>query len=124
VKVRLTASLIALVVLLTAAIPAVAGYRCIVTGARMEAGSSCCQREPEQTSFKAQCCEEFAAPRVEPRRTQPSPEKSIQAPTVIAWVVYPAVGLMLSSVAVTSPARARGRPPGEQLHLLSAILRV
>jgi hypothetical protein len=121
---RLTASLISLVVLLTAAIPAVAGYRCVVTGARMEAASSCCRQEVEQTSFKAQCCEELAAPRLEPRRTQPSPEKSIQAPTIVAWVLYPATAPMLSATDLTTPARARGRPPGEQLQLLSTILRV
>jgi hypothetical protein len=121
---RLTASLVALVILVTGVVPAVAGYRCIAMGVRMDAPSACCHHEDSAPALKAQCCEAVAAARVEPRQTPPSHETMIQAPTVVGWIVFPSFAPVASSVDLTTPARARGRPPGEQLHLLSTVLRV
>jgi hypothetical protein len=123
-RARLGASLIALVILVTGVIPAVGGYRCIAMGMRMQAPSACCRHESPGPTLKAQCCERTAAPKVEPRRTPSSTDTTIHPPTVIAVIVFPAIAPSISSLALGSPARARGRPPGEQLHLLSTILRV
>ncbi len=121
---RLTASSIALVILVTGVIPAVAGYRCVVMGARMAAPASCCHHQDDTRAVKAQCCEAIAAAQLQPRRTPPSAGETIQAPTVVAWILFPPVIVAASSVDLTTAACARGRPPGEQLHLLSAVLRV
>ncbi len=121
---RLTASSIALVILVTGVIPAVAGYRCVVMGARMAAPSSCCHHQDDTRAVKAQCCEAIAAAQLQPRRTPPSTDPTIQPPTVIAWIVHPPIASPVSSADVTMLGRARGRPPGEQLHLLSTVLRL
>lgn len=121
---RLTASLIAMVITVTGVIPAVAGYRCVVMGARMVAPSGCCHHEDTAPTVKAQCCEAIAAAQLQPRSTPQSSDATIQAPTVVAWIVFPPLAPAVSSIDVTTPARARGRPPGEQLHLLSTVLRV
>ena len=121
---RLTAGLIALVILVTGVIPAVAGYRCIVMGARMNAPSPCCQHQDSAATVKAQCCEAVAAAQLQPRRTPPSTDSTIQPPTLIAWVAFLPMAPPVSSADLTTPARARGRPPGEQLQLLSTVLRV
>jgi hypothetical protein len=42
----------------------------------------------------------------------------------LALIVFPALAASVSSLDLGTPARARGRPRGEQLHLLSTILRV
>ena len=121
---RLTASLIALVILVTGVIPAVAGYRCIVMGVRMDAPSACCHHRQSAPTVKAPCCEAVAAAQLEPRRTAPSTDPTIPPPTVIGWVALLPMAPVASSADVTTAARARGRPPGEQLHLLSTVLRV
>jgi hypothetical protein len=123
-RARLAASLIALVILVTGVIPAVAGYRCISMGARMQAPSSCCHHDATAPTLKAQCCERTTAPSVEPRQTPSSTDTTIHPPIVIAVLVFPAIPPSISSLDLATPARARGRPPGEQLHLLSTILRV
>jgi hypothetical protein len=123
---RLLAGLVALVISLTGTLPAVAGYRCIMTGMRMEAPSACCQHrnEYETPALKAPCCEQFAAPQLEARRTPPSVEIRIHAPAPVSWMVLPLLASIEPASDVLSRAFARGRPPGEQLHLLSSILRV
>lgn len=121
---RLTASSIALVILVTGVIPAVAGYRCIVMGVRMDAPSACCQHRQSGPTVKARCCETVAAAQLQPRGTPPSTDATIQPPTVIAWVALPPMAPVASSAEVTTAARARGRPPGDELHLLSTVLRV
>jgi hypothetical protein len=125
-RARLTAGLIALVILVTGVVPAVAGYRCIMTGMRMEAQSACCQHRnvPEQPALKAQCCETFAAPQLEARRTPPAPDTIIHAPALVAWIVPLPTAPIQSALDITSATHARGRPPGERLHLFSSILRV
>jgi hypothetical protein len=124
VRGRLAAGLIALVILVTGVIPAVAGYRCIATGARMQTPSPCCHQDDAAPALKAQCCQAVAAAQLEPRSTPPSTGSVLPAPTVVAWIVFPPTPPVLSSVDLMTPARARGRPPGERLHLLSPILRV
>jgi hypothetical protein len=121
---RLTAGVIALVILVTGVIPAVAGYRCIAMGVRMATPSACCHHGDETPAFKAQCCEVIAAVRIEPRSTPTSQETTIQAPALIGWIVFPPLTVVVPAVDQTTPARARGRPPGERLHRLSTILRV
>jgi hypothetical protein len=122
---RLAASLIALVILMTGVMPAVAGYRCIAMGMRMQAPSPCCHHDDDAPALKEQCCEAVAAPRLEPRRTPPSSsEIAIQAPIVVGWIVFPPLGPLVSRAEIIMLARARGRPPGDQLQLLSTILRV
>jgi hypothetical protein len=125
-RARLTAGLIALVILVTGVVPAVAGYRCVMTGMRMEAQSACCQHRnvPEQPALKAQCCESFAAPRLEARRAPPASEIMIHAPTLIAWIIPLPPAPIQSALGIASATHARGRPPGERLHLFSSILRV
>jgi hypothetical protein len=121
---RLAAGLVALVILVTGVIPAVAGYRCIAMGVRMEAPSSCCEHEDDVPALKSQCCESVAAALLQPRTTQPSPETTIQPQSVVGWIVFPSITPVAASGALTTPARARGRPPGERQHLLSTVLRV
>ncbi len=122
-RARFAASALAAVILLTAALPAVAGYRCVAMGTRMQAPSPCCHHDSDVTSVGAPCCEYFAAPQLETRQT-PQVIAQLQPPSVVAWIVFPAIVPPLSSFELRGPARARGRPPGEQLHLFSPILRV
>ena len=121
---RLAAGTIALVILVTGVLPAFGGYRCIAMGVRMDAPSSCCRHTDTTSAVKAPCCEAVAAARVEPRRTPSSPETRIQPPVVVAWIAFPPSPPMLPSHDATARACARGRPPGEALHLLSSVLRV
>ena len=121
---RLTAGLIALVILVTGVIPAVAGYRCLMMRVRVAAPAPCCQHQDNGRAVKAPCCEAIAAAQLEPRRTPPSSDATIAPPTVVAWVATPPLSPVVSSSELTTSARARGRPPGERLHLFSAILRV
>jgi hypothetical protein len=121
---RLTASLVALVILVTGVVPAVVSYRCIAMGVRMDAPSPCCHHDDGAPALKAQCCEAIAAASVEPRRTPPSSDPVVQPPSLVAWIVFPPIQPLLSAQDLTSAARARGRPPGERLHLYSPILRV
>jgi len=121
---RVAASILALVILVTGAIPAVARYRCIAMGARMQSAPPCCRHEAEGPQLKAPCCESYSVPQVEPRRTPSAPDTLVQAPTVVARIIFPAIAPSASSGELKTSARARGRPPGEQLHLLSTILRV
>lgn len=121
---RFTAIAVALVILVTGVVPAVASYRCIAMGVRMDAPSPCCRHEDGTPRLKAQCCESVAAARVEPRRAPSPADTIIHPPPVVAWIVFPPMAPEASTLDVTTPARARGRPPGERLHLLSTILRV
>ena len=121
---RLTATLIALVIMVTGVIPAVAGYRCIAMGVRMAAPSACCHHQESAPAVKAPCCEAIAAAQLQPRQTPPSTDATIQTPTVVGWISFPPTAAAVSSIDLTTPARARGRPPGEQLQLLSTVLRV
>lgn len=119
---RLTASAIALVILVTGLIPAVAGYRCVM-GMQMDAPSPCCRHADETAAVKAPCCEAVAAVRLEPRRT-PSSLTTIQPPAPVGSIVFPPPSAPLASVDRATPARARGRPPGERLQLYSTVLRI
>ena len=121
---RLAASLVALAVLVTGAVPAVGGYRCLAMGTRMQAPAPCCRHEAQGSTVRAPCCEAYAAPQLQPRRTPPSPELRIQPPTSFAWIILGAPAPPASGGAARTTLRARGRPPGEQLHRLSSILRV
>lgn len=121
---RLTASSIALVIMVTGVIPAVAGYRCIVMGSRMDAPSACCAHRQSAPTVKAQCCEAVAAAQLQPRHTPPSADPTIQPPAAIAWIAFLQSAPLVSSAELATPARARGRPPGDRLHLLSTVLRV
>jgi hypothetical protein len=123
---RLTAVFVALVILVTGAVPAVAGYRCVLTGMRMEAQSACCRHreDPAPPTFKARCCESFSAPRLESRRTPPSPEAMMRGLALAAWVLLPPLAPLPPSPERAPASAARARPPGEQLHRFSSILRV
>jgi hypothetical protein len=124
-RARLVTSLLALVILVTGALPAVAGVRCISMGVRMQAApSGCCHHEADARTLRRPCCESYAAPRLEPRQAPRSPETPIQPAMAVAYFAIPPVAPTPSLAELTTTARARGRPPGEKLHLFSTILRV
>src|SRR5690242_5829749 len=102
-RARLAASLIALVILVTGVIPAVAGYRCVVSGARMQMIASCCHHDDGGPVLKAQCCESTAAPSVEPRQTPSSTDTTIQPPPVLALIAFPALAVSISSLDGRTP---------------------
>ncbi len=120
---RLASCLLALVVLATGVMPAVGGYRCVVSGARMQAMAACCHHDDATPAWKARCCEPTAAPRVEPRRPPSATDQTLAPPTVAAILAFVPLAPGDSS-AVVAAARARGRPPGERLHRFTAVLRV
>lgn len=124
VRGRLTASLVALVILATGVIPALPGYRCVATGLRMKAPATCCHHQSVAATLKEQCCEAVAAARVEPRRAPPSTDNRIAPPIFIGLITFPPTLSLLSAPELATSARARGKPPGDALHLLSTILRV
>ena len=121
---RLTASMIALVILVTGVIPAVAGYRCVAMGMRMEAPSPCCHHDDDAATLAPTCCEAVAAASVQPRHPASASELTVPPPIVIGAIVFVAPPALASTATVHTAQRARGRPPGEQLELLSTVLRV
>jgi hypothetical protein len=116
------------VALLTGAVgvlPSVAGHRCVWTGARMAAAhASCPERQAPATAIGSPCCEHIAAPTVQARATNSSPEVRIAPASLIGVITFAA---LVEPVAIFRAARSAARserPPGERLHAFTSVLRV
>ncbi len=123
-ELRLPASLVALVVLVSGTVPVVGGYHCISMGTRMQAPSACCNHEPTESTIKAPCCEWYAPQQIDRRTTPVSHKPVVQVPIAVAWNVLPTIAPTQACFDLQTPRRARGRPPDEQLLIFGTVLRV
>jgi hypothetical protein len=127
VIVRLLALLIALSTGVTGILPAGDGSRCVIMNQRMSPGADCCPkcRPPAVASIGAPCCEVVHGATLEARAPQSVDAPRIHpAPLAAILPLATAATVDLARTAVNFGSRLDGRPPGDQLHQLSQVLRV
>ena len=123
---RLLALLIALSTGVSGTLPAGDGYRCVVMNQRMEPGAECCQKCTVAASTIAPPCCEFVRGATPDARAPHTVEEPRLHPAPLVGIL-PAASTIADPFCATAcnvASRPRGRPPGEQLHQLSQILRV
>lgn len=123
---RVLALAIAVCTAATGVLPAMDGYRCISMDRTLSVDENCprCQ-SPPPVSIGNPCCEAVHVASLDARASAQPPDARITpAPlTAVLSVTFPQ--LVASQTAIKSVAtRRRGRPPGDQLHQLSSVLRV
>ena len=123
---RLLALVIALSTGVTGILPAGDGYRCVFTKLRMEPGADCCAKcDAPGSSISQQCCEYVRGATPETRAPNSVEQPRLQPAPLLAVLSAPSILVAdLGSTARNVRSFPRGRPPGEQLHQLSQVLRI
>lgn len=123
---RVLALVIALSTGVTGILPAGDGYRCLIMKQRMAPGADCCAHcdAPAQTIGRP-CCEYVRG--ATPEARAPHSIEQPQLPPAPLAAILPTPPILvgaLGSAALNVGSFPRGRPPGEQLHQLSQVLRI
>jgi hypothetical protein len=123
---RLLALVIALSTGVTGILPAGDGYRCVFTKQRMEPSADCCAKcDAPVSSISQQCCEYVRGATPEARAPHSVDEPRLPPAPLLAVLTAPSILFAdLGSTARNLRSFPRGRPPGEQLHQLSEVLRI
>jgi hypothetical protein len=124
---RVLAFAIAVAVGATGVLPTGDGARCLVMNKRVAVGEDCCPKceSPPVTAIGTPCCEVIHGRALEARAPASVVPVRIAPAPLTAVLPAPAVVALADTIALRSVAALpRGRPPGEQLHRFSTILRI